>query len=150
MISVTVDIKGPTAMINTLTKNLSQPGFRTWITTKVTPYVREQAEETFDGEGGRVGGWEPLKESTWERKSSARMLVETGALKKEVTSVKENFPGNFTAEWGGDSKVYKAHQTGFRHNRSGKKVPARKMLAWTNQDADFIRNTLEYHIMQNV
>jgi phage gpG-like protein len=150
MISVEIDTTKAIAMIDGISKNLSPESFRRYISNKVSPYVREQAEETFDGEGGRIGGWEPLKPSTWERKKTARMLVETGKLKKEVTSVRENFDGPYSAYWGAKSQVYKSHQTGFRHYRSKKEVPARPMLKWNNQDADFLRASLEYHIMRGL
>ena len=144
MISITIDAKNVNNMLVRLTNNLNQQSFRQWIQKDVDPIVDNNTKQNFDSAGKRVGGWAPLSPETVRRKGHSTILVDTGKLKKEVSSAKANVNG-YTASWGDNlSDIFKYHQA------QAKRLPVRKMLAWTSGDETKLKNSLEQHIMKGV
>jgi phage gpG-like protein len=144
MISVQIDTKNVNTMLVKLTNNLSQQSFGNWIKRDVNKVVDENTNENFATSGRRAGGWSPLSAATIRKKGHDTILVDTGRLKKEVTTAKANVSG-YEASWGDDlSEVYKYHQA------MAKRLPVRPMLTWTSGDGPKLKNSLEQHIMRGV
>lgn len=156
MISVTVDTKNVDNMLLKLTGNLSITSFKNFANQTVTPYVRLKVGETFDTEGGRLGGWKELSSYTIERKGGSRILYDRGNLRSSIEKITEKSQG-YEASWGPEgikgsnfrgrrtnAKVYGYHQTGTS------RMPKRQILGWTEGDRNTLADYFERHIMKGL
>jgi phage gpG-like protein len=93
-------------------------------------------QENFKSEGGKVGGWAPLADSTIESRmrrrnktGAIRILQDTGTLRMKW---KHNFGPDFAA-------TVSAVEYGIFHETGTKKMPQRRILPKPEEVADKIK-----------
>jgi len=155
MIKVDVDIKGPVAMINALTNNLSAQSFKRLAETEINNYVHEETRKNFTSGGKRAGGWADIKQETKDRKGSGKILREADILMEAASSIPVEVSG-YTATWSSKNISGESYDNGnsvrdimVYHQANAKRTAKRPILVWNKaQDEPKLTRMVETHIMK--
>jgi len=164
MITIKVgNIKSVLSNFNLLNGVLSQEGQQKWANEKLQPIIQDSIKENFDSEGGKVGGWKKLTESTKasRKRPGAKILIQTGNLK--TSAIKRGSIPNITKTGDGINAIFgksigtgkeglkfAVHQFGIDSSgNKGGRLPARKMIAITTEDVKKITGSVGGWIRQH-